>query len=40
MDDTTAAGLLLGVALLLISGVITSITIWLAYKIYKFFGGK
>jgi hypothetical protein len=40
MDSTTAAGLLLGVALLLIFGAVTSVTLWLANRVYKYFGGK
>ncbi len=40
MDSITAAGLLFGVVLLILFGVVTSITLWMAYRIYKFFGGK
>jgi len=40
MDEMTATGLFFGVVLLLIFGAATSVTLWLAHKAYKFFGGK
>ena len=40
MDDITATGLLFGVALLLIFGATTAVTLWMLHKVYKFFGGK
>lgn len=40
MDETTAMALLFGVVLLIIFGITTGITLWVAHRIYKFFGGK
>lgn len=40
MDSTTAAGILLGVCLLIMFGAVTSVTLWMAHRLYKFFGGK